>query len=107
MELENEPDFFVSEAGQLGIAKLHGVFAGDEDAALGIEGMSLGIKLRRPIEAAQQIEERALARAAGADDGDIFLVEYLQVDAFEDVIDRIIAAQELVKVLGAQQCSSR
>ena len=103
VELEDEADLFVAEAGEIRVVELHRILAIDEDAAGGIEAFAVFIHLRRPIEAAEKIEECALARAAGADDGDVFVAMNFQVDALEDVIDGVAAAQEFLEVLGAQE----
>jgi len=103
VELEDEADFFVAEAGEVGVVELHGVFAADEDAAGGNETVAIGVGLGGAIEAAEEIEEGAFAGAAGADDGNVLAVVDFQIDAFEDVVDGVAGAEELVEVLGAEE----
>src|SRR5205823_9212057 len=79
------------------------VFAVDKDAAGGIEGGVVLVESGGAIEAAEEVEERAFSRAAGADDGDVFLRVNFQVDAFEDVVDGIAGAEEFVEILGAEE----
>ena len=103
MELENEADFFIAEAGEGGVVKLGSIFAVDENAAGRIDGAAVLVESGRSIETAQEIEQRALSRAAGADDGDVFPGVNLQVDTFEDVVDGIAGAEVLVEVFGTEK----
>ena len=95
MELKDEADFFVAEAGEGGVVQLGSIFAINENATGRIDGAAVLVESGGAIEATQQIEQRALSRAAGADDGDVFPGMNLQVDAFEDVVDGIAGAEYL------------
>jgi membrane peptidoglycan carboxypeptidase len=70
--LEDEPDLLGAQLGAPGLLHRSGVVA--------VEVVVAG---RRSVEQAQQVEHGRLARAGGADDGDVLAVVDAQVDRFE------------------------
>ena len=72
VELEDEADTFVAEAGQRLVAQRKGVLSVDLDTA------RVGARKR-----ADDLQQRSLARAAGADDRDDFAFGDVERDALE------------------------
>ena len=72
VELEDEADTFVAEAGQRLVAQREGVLSVDLDTA------RVGARKR-----ADDLQQRGLARAAGADDRDDFAFGDVERDALE------------------------
>ena len=103
MELEDEADLFVAELRELRLAEHPGVLSIDIDAARRVERVALDVLLAGPVQAAEEVEQRALARAAGAHDGDVLVAADRERDAAEDVVRVVGGAEDAVDVLGAEQ----
>src|SRR5450755_1843787 len=71
-ELEDETDFVAPETGERVVGEPGDGLAVDADLASG-----------RAVQAADQIEERGLAGAGGADDGNHLAARDLEIDRFE------------------------
>ena len=91
VELKHETDPFVAETVQL---------AGSdtvEVATVELDDAFIG-----PVQAAQDVQERALAAAGGPDDGDELAFVHGQIHALEDVDPRRAHPVGLMDVLGSQ-----